>query len=171
MSSPLICAGLILRASVVAQTVKNLPAMQKTLVQSLAWEAPLEKGMATHSSILAWRMPWTEEPGGLQSMRLQRVGHNWVTNIRGCTHMGLILTLNFCIQTTLIHSGNSVCSLKGEFFVCFLLFAWFGCAKSYLSCTMRTLSCSMQDLVRSPGIEPGTTRASPEGRMFWVWTC
>ena len=49
----------------VAQTVKNLPATQETRVQSLNWENPLEKGMATHSSILAWRIPWTEEPGGL----------------------------------------------------------------------------------------------------------
>ena len=60
--------------------VKNLPAMQETWVQSLGWEDPLEKGMATHSSILAWRIPWTEEPGGLQSMRSQRVRHDWVTN-------------------------------------------------------------------------------------------
>ena len=52
----------------VAQMVKNLPATQETWVQSLGWEDPLEKGMATHSSILAWRIPWTEEPGGLQSM-------------------------------------------------------------------------------------------------------
>ena len=56
--------------------VKNPPAMQETQVQSLGQEDPLEKGMATHSSILAWRMPWTEEPGGLQSVGLQRVGHN-----------------------------------------------------------------------------------------------
>ena len=54
--------------------VKKLPAMQETSVQSLSWEDPLEKGMATHSSILAWRIPWTEEPGGLQSMGSQRVG-------------------------------------------------------------------------------------------------
>ena len=53
--------------------VKNLPAMQGTQVQSLGQEDPLEKGMATHSSILAWRIPWTEEPGGLQSMGFQRV--------------------------------------------------------------------------------------------------
>ena len=52
-------------ASLVAQTVKNLPAMQETQVQSLDWEDPLEKEMATHSSVLAWRIPWTEEPGGL----------------------------------------------------------------------------------------------------------
>ena len=56
--------------------VKNLPAMQEAWVQSLDLEDPLEKGMATHSSVLAWRIPWTEEPGELQSMGLQRVGHN-----------------------------------------------------------------------------------------------
>ena len=56
--------------------VRNLPAMQKTWVQSLGQEDPLEKGMATHSSIVACRIPWTEEPGGLQSMGLQRVGHD-----------------------------------------------------------------------------------------------
>ena len=63
-------------ASLVAQMVKNLPAMQETRVQSLVWEAPLEKGMAAHSSILAWKIPWTEEPGGLQSIEWQRVGHD-----------------------------------------------------------------------------------------------
>ena len=60
-------------ASLVAQTVKNLLAMQETWVPSLGWEDPLEKEMATHSSILAWRIPWTEEPGRLQSMRWQRL--------------------------------------------------------------------------------------------------
>ena len=59
-----------------AHMVKNLPAMQETQVQSLTWKDPLEKGMATHSSVLAWRIPWTEEPGGLQSMGSQRVGHD-----------------------------------------------------------------------------------------------
>ena len=59
-----------------AQTVKRLPAIRETQVQSLGWEDPLEKAMATHSSILAWKIPWTEESGGLQSMALQRVGHD-----------------------------------------------------------------------------------------------
>ena len=59
-----------------AQIAKNLPAMQGTQVRSLVWEDPLEKEMATHSSILAREIPWTEEPGGLQSMGLQRVGHD-----------------------------------------------------------------------------------------------
>ena len=56
--------------------VKNLPAMLETQVRSLGWEDPLEKGMAAHSSVLAWRIPWTEEPGWLQSMGLQRVRHD-----------------------------------------------------------------------------------------------
>ena len=56
-----------------AQMVKNLPAVRETWVRSLGWEDALEEGMATHSSILAWRIPWTEEPGGLQSTRSQRV--------------------------------------------------------------------------------------------------
>ena len=63
-------------ASLVAQMVGNLPAIQEMQIQSLGQEDPLEKGMATHSSILAWKIPWTEEPGGLQSMGLQRVRHN-----------------------------------------------------------------------------------------------
>ena len=65
-----------MRVSLVAQMVKNLLAMQETQVQTLGQEDPLEEGKATHSSTLAWRIPWTEEPGGLQSMRLQRVGHD-----------------------------------------------------------------------------------------------
>ena len=59
-----------------AQMVKNLPAMRETWVPSLVWEDPLKKGMSTYSSILAWRIPRTEEPGGLQSMGSKRVGHD-----------------------------------------------------------------------------------------------
>ena len=59
-----------------AQIVKNCPAMQGTRLQYMGWEDPLEKAMATHSSVLAWRIPWTEEPGGLWSMGSQRVGHD-----------------------------------------------------------------------------------------------
>ena len=62
-------------SSLVSQVVKNLPAKQETWVRSLTWEDSLEKGMATHSSILAWRIPWTEDPGRLLSIGLQRVGH------------------------------------------------------------------------------------------------
>ena len=65
-----------LRASLVAQMVKNPPAMQETRVQFLGWEDPLGKGLATHSSVLSWRIPRTEVTGGLQSMGSQRVGHH-----------------------------------------------------------------------------------------------
>ena len=63
-------------SSLVAQMVKRLPTMWKTMVRSLGWEDPLEKEMVTHSSILAWKVPWTEEPGRLQFMDMQRVGHD-----------------------------------------------------------------------------------------------
>ena len=74
-----------LLASLVAQMVKNLPAVWETWVQSLGREDPLEGGMATHSRILAWRSPRTEEPGGLQCMGSQRIGHDRVTNTFLCT--------------------------------------------------------------------------------------
>ena len=67
-------------ASLVAQRLKRLPAMWETWVRSLGREDPLEKEMATHSSILAWRIPWVEEPGGLQSTGSKRIGHDWVTS-------------------------------------------------------------------------------------------
>ena len=67
--------------SLVAQRLKHLPAMRETWVRSLGREDPLEKEMATHSSISAWRIPWTQEPGGLQSTGLQRVGHDWATSL------------------------------------------------------------------------------------------
>ena len=77
----LIRRGLGEGASLVAQAVKNLPAMQETWAQSLGWEDPLEKGMATHSGIFAWRIERAEEPSWPQSMESQRVQHDWVINI------------------------------------------------------------------------------------------
>ena len=79
MWNPLSMCSFITQASMVAQTVKNSPAIQETWVRSLGWEDPLEKGTATYSSILAWRIPGTEEPGGLQYIRSQRVRHDWAT--------------------------------------------------------------------------------------------
>ena len=82
-----------------AQTIENLTAMQETRVQSLGGEDPLEKEMATHSSILAWRIPWTEESGELQSVELQRVGHNWVTNTHTNTYIYIywrVIALQYC---------------------------------------------------------------------------
>ena len=70
------CQALCPWDSLVAQRVRNLPVMQETWIQSLDREDTAEKGMATHSSILAWEIPWTEQPGGLQSKALQRLGHN-----------------------------------------------------------------------------------------------
>ena len=70
----------ILIASLVAQRLKCLPPMWETQVRSLGWEDPLEKEMAIHSGILAWRIPWMEKPSWLQSMGLQRVGHDWATS-------------------------------------------------------------------------------------------
>ena len=87
--------------SLVAQVVKNLPAMQKTQVPSLGWEDSLKKGMITHSSILAWRIPLTEEPGGLQSMRSQRVGH---TNTHTHTHTHTFIWI--LKNISVIRNGN-----------------------------------------------------------------
>ena len=77
-------------ASLVAQLVKGLPAIWETWVQSLGREDPLEKEMATHSSILACRIPWREEPGGLQSTGSQRVGHNRGTNTHTCMYISIL---------------------------------------------------------------------------------
>ena len=97
----------------VAQRLKHLPAMWETWVRSLVQKDPLENEMATHSSVLAWRIPWTEEPGGLQSTGLQRVRHDWVTSL---------------------HSD------KNCFICCFLLF--FSCSVvSHPSVTSWTLAC------------------------------
>ena len=81
--------------------LKNPPAVQETRVWSLSWEDSLEKGMATHSSILAWRIPWTEEPGGLGSMGSRRVGHNWATNTFPFTLLAATLSICFPFNKTL----------------------------------------------------------------------
>ena len=96
----------------VAQTRKNLPAMQETWVQSLDWEDPLEKGMATHSNILAWEIPRTEEPGGLQSMGSQRTGHYQTTNtctmyIYICKYIHVIICiLRFTQRQLYLHKAG-----------------------------------------------------------------
>ena len=77
----LLCLGAVSWASLVAQVVKCLSAMKETQVRSLSWEDPLEKEMAAHSSILAWKIPWTMEPVRLPSMGSQRVGHDWATSL------------------------------------------------------------------------------------------
>ena len=103
---------LSLRTSLIAQMVKNLPATRETRVQSLGQEDPLEKEMATHSSILAWRLPWTEEPSRLKSMGSQRAGHDWATTtnllILDSFERNYHLILK-CMATHLIGSSWLVC--------------------------------------------------------------
>ena len=107
-------------ASLVTQTVKNLPIIQETWDQSLGWEDLLEKGMATDSSILAWRISWTQQSGGLQSMGSQRVRHDWTTNTGrekvyktvGYISQGHIASL---VKVTLIGSWNGcICFKEGN---------------------------------------------------------
>ena len=94
------------KSSLVAQTVKNLPTMQETSVWPLSREDPLETEMSTHSNILVWRIPWTEEPGGLHSIGLQRVGHNWVTNTFTFNHYWLMKKYFFPIYD--VYNPNNV---------------------------------------------------------------
>ena len=116
-------------ASLVAQMVRNLPAMQETRVWSLGWEDPLEKEMATHCSILAWEIPWMEEPGRLQSMGLQRVGHNWATNTHTCAPGGVgcwlkkksycfphLVNFVFCLQFFALHFFFSLLKVCSKLF-------------------------------------------------------
>ena len=79
--------SLIIRASLVAQRLKHLPEMRETWVRFLGWEDPLEEEMAPHSSTLAWKIPWTEEPGGLQSLGSLTVRHDWATSLSLFTFM------------------------------------------------------------------------------------
>ena len=116
--------------SLVAQRLKRLPPMWETRVQSLGREDPLEKEMATHSSILAWRIPWTEELGRLQSTGSQRVGHNWVTSLS--LSLGLLYKLTraresllemlipwicICVSVTCIQYAYM-------FYICNMLSTW-----------------------------------------------
>ena len=96
-------------ASLVAQRLKRLPPMRETWVRSLGWEDPLEKEMAIHSSILAWRIPWTEKPSRLPSMGSQRVGHDWVISLSLCI-MGLFSPVGFKASSTLWNTINWVCA-------------------------------------------------------------
>ena len=109
----------ISRTSLVAQMVKNLPAMWETQVWSLGWEVSLEKGLVIHLSILAWKIPWTEEPGRLQPMGSQRVRHYWATFTHLLTHShschqdphqsDAFTTINEPTSTPYFHSESLVC--------------------------------------------------------------
>ena len=101
------------KASLIAQLVKNLPAVQETQVWSLGWEDPLEKEMVTHSSILAWKISWTEEPGGLQFMGLQRIRHNWETNTYLLTSPAKTWVLYIFQSSTLYHFSKGFLTQSG----------------------------------------------------------
>ena len=90
----------------VAQTVKHLPTMWKTQVQSVGWEDLLEKEMATHSRILAWKIPWMEEPGRLQCMGSQRVGHDWVISL----YRWLVHTVHYMGLSWWLSNKESTCN-------------------------------------------------------------
>ena len=111
--------------NLVAQRLKCLPAMQETWVRSLGWEVPLEKEMATHSSILAWRIPWTEESSGLQSTGSQRVGHDWVTLLTFQLYLLFLLFLLFFNWSIIVLQ----CCVSS----CFST-KWVGCVCSFQSC-------------------------------------
>ena len=102
-----------LGSSQVAQMVKNPPAMQETWVWPLGWKDPLEEGMATHFSILAWRSPWTEEPGGLQSMELQRVGHIWGLSTKRTRARRLEITVRCRFWFSLSGMGLEILYIQG----------------------------------------------------------
>ena len=112
-------------ASLVAQIVKNPPAMQETQAQYLGQEDPLEKWMAAHSSILAWRIPWSLGPGGLQSMESQRVGHNWATNTYSRVHVCMCMfmgSLCICVYMCLCISANTVHGAFIHIYMCVHVF-------------------------------------------------
>ena len=113
--------SMLILASLVAQTVKKLLAIQETWVWSLDRDNHLDKEMATHTSILAWRVSWTEEPGGLQSMGLQRVGHDWAT-------IALIFML---IHVELVHSVQQLCILN-EYIRIYMFFLFMDTYVHYL---------------------------------------
>ena len=100
-------------ASMVAQMVKNLPSIQETRLWSLDHEGPLEKEMATHSSILAWRIPWTEEPGRLWSMGSQRIRHDWATNTVKKKDYTLFIWI-WEVWYILINKMVSKCNSRGQ---------------------------------------------------------
>ena len=97
------------RASLMAYMVKNPPVIKETWVQSLCWEDPLEKRMATHTSILAWRIPWIEKPGGIKSISLQRVRQDWATFTQSAYALGLQW-----IKLHAPHAGGGPGSTSGQ---------------------------------------------------------
>ena len=152
------------RASLVVQVVKSLPAMQETWVRSVDWEDPLEKGMATHSSILAWRIPWTEEPGGLQSMGSQRAGHNWVTNTH-MNHREILLKCGFWFKTWFLSGAWGSAFLTISQVMLMLTTEHTLNSKAYETWEMRRFWVGVEDLpTRGKWHEKRWERKKP-----WLW--
>ena len=138
----------VVYASLVAQVVKNLPAMLETRVLTLGQEVPLDRGMATQSCILAWKIPWAEEPGGLQSKELQKVGHDWATN----THMLFIVHCPYHI-----------------FFIHSSVYGHLDCFMSWLEKEMATHSGTLAWKI--PWMEePGRLQSTGSQRVGHDWT-
>ena len=137
-----------MRDSLVAQTIKHLPAMWETRVQFLGREDPLEKKMAIHSSTLAWKIPWMEEPDRLQSMGLQRVGHDWATEA------GQRLK-DFCQQNTLVIANTLFQQHKRRLYTWTSLDGQYWNQTDYILCSQRWRN-SRQSAKTRPGTDCGT---------------
>ena len=146
--------------------VKNLPAMQETWVQSLGGEDSLGKGMATRSSTLAWRIPWTEEPGGLQSIELQRAGHDWATNT--FTSLRIIPWSSIGWLPVQMYIVNDRCRRACRHMVYKVTIGWVCLLRSvlfiylFIGCT----ACGI--LVPRPGIEPGPLAVKAPNPNRWT---
>ena len=133
--------------------VKNLAAMQETWVWSLCWEDPLERGMATHSSILAWKIPWTEKPSGLQSMWWQSLGHNWAINT---------FTLSLIVKLITLCSKNVIGMwfVFGNLLRCALLYFLF------IYFLPHHLACGI--LILCPGITTDPPAVEAQINNLWI---
>ena len=132
-----------------AQIVKNLPAVQQTRVQSPVQEDPLEKGTPTHSTILAWRIPWTKEPGRLQSKGLQRVGHEWATNT-----VSERLTFLQDHPVLVTYRAMSICWDFFFFFFPFIFISWRLITLQYCSGFCHTLTWISHGVTGIPHPDP-----------------
>ena len=146
--------------SLVAQMVKPLSTMRETRVRALAWEDPLEKEMAIHSSSIAWKIPWTEEPGRLQSMGSQRVRHDWVTSLS--LSLSLSRKSDSFSPTSqqiyiLLLRNHKVQFFFKKIFVYYFLFLTALCSMQNLSCLTRDWTWALASGVLITGL-PGTSR-------------
>ena len=154
-------------ASLVAQRIKRLPAMQETQARSLGWEDPLEKETATHSSTLAWRIPWTEEPGGLQSTGSQRVGHDWVTSLHSSFFFHCIFVwshvTSFCSFSPLFYQRKSLSKVQINFL------SLTGFSKNFCNLSQSLFYLDPTELC-TPGFYMLFSRNCGAYLISWIWT-